>query len=130
MSNDRFYLNCPYDEKDDCKSLGGWWDNDARKWYVPNDVDRNLFKKWWPKKQEATLTSSQSPSVASVKEDNEEYEPTFQEAKDEFEYWLEFYVDYAEMDNTHFKWKYKKGREPDVLAYLILDESEQRKFRN
>ena len=20
------------------------WDNDARKWYVPNDVDRNLFK--------------------------------------------------------------------------------------
>jgi len=68
--------------------------------------------------------------VASVKEDSEEYEPTFQEAKDEFEYWLEFYVDYAEMDNTHFKWKFKKGREPDVLAYLILEESEQRKFRN
>jgi hypothetical protein len=39
-------------------------------------------------------------------------------------------VDYAEMDNTHFKWKFKKGREPDVLAYLILEESEQSKFRN
>lgn len=49
MSNDRFYLQCPYDDKDDCKSLGGWWDNDARKWYVPNDVDRNMFKQWWPK---------------------------------------------------------------------------------
>ena len=49
MSNDRFYLQCPYDDKDDCKSLGGYWDNDARKWYVPNDVDRNLFKQWWPK---------------------------------------------------------------------------------
>ena len=24
------------------------WDVDARKWFVPNDVDRNLFKKWWP----------------------------------------------------------------------------------
>ena len=48
MSNDRFYLQCSYDEKDDCKSLGGRWDNDARKWYVPNDVDRNLFKDWWP----------------------------------------------------------------------------------
>ena len=49
MSDDRFYLKCPYDEKDECKSLGGRWDNDARKWYVPKDVDRNLFKQWWPK---------------------------------------------------------------------------------
>ena len=80
--------------------------------------------------REATLMSSRQPSMSSVEKDNDEYEPTFQEAKDEFEYWLEFYVDYAEMDNTHFKWKFKKGREPDVLAYLILEESEQRKFRN
>ena len=43
---------------------------------------------------------------------------------------IEFYAEYAEMENYHFKWKYKKGREPDVLAYLILEESEQRKFRN
>ena len=48
MSDDRFYLKCPYDEKDECKSLGGRWDNDVRKWYVPKDVDRNLFKQWWP----------------------------------------------------------------------------------
>ena len=68
--------------------------------------------------------------MTSADEDNDGHEPTFQEAKDEFEYWLEFYVDYAEMDNTHFKWKFKKGREPDVLAYLILEESEQLKFRN
>ena len=27
-----------------CKALGGRWDNDANKWYVPNDVDRSLFK--------------------------------------------------------------------------------------
>ena len=48
MSDDRFYLKCPYDEKDECKSLGGRWDNDARKWYVPSDVDRDMFKEWWP----------------------------------------------------------------------------------
>ena len=40
------------------------------------------------------------------------------------------FLEYAEMDSCHFKWKYKKGREPDVLAYLILNELEQRKFRN
>lgn len=48
MFNDRFYLNCPYDEKDECKALGGRWDNDARKWYVPSDVDKDMFKEWWP----------------------------------------------------------------------------------
>ena len=45
----RFYLNCPYAEKNQAKDLGARWDKDAKKWYVPNDVDRNLFKKWWPK---------------------------------------------------------------------------------
>ena len=44
----RFYLDCPYAEKDEAKSLGARWDLDARKWFVPNDVDRNHFKKWWP----------------------------------------------------------------------------------
>ena len=48
MNNDRFYLQCPYDEKDEGKALGGRWDNEARKWYVPDDADKNLFKDWWP----------------------------------------------------------------------------------
>jgi len=47
VSETRFYLSCPYAEKDECKSLGGRWDPSEKKWYVPNDVDRNLFKKWW-----------------------------------------------------------------------------------
>ena len=28
------FLDCPYSEKDECKSLGGRWDNDVKKWYV------------------------------------------------------------------------------------------------
>ena len=47
--SNKFYLACPYAEKDEAKSLGAWWDADARMWYVPNDVDRNLFKRWWKK---------------------------------------------------------------------------------
>ena len=42
MSNTRFYLSCPYAEKDDCK------DNIERKWYVPSDLDREDFRRWWP----------------------------------------------------------------------------------
>jgi len=48
MAKKRFYLNCPFDEKDMCKSLGGRWDNDLRKWYVPADLDTDDFRRWWP----------------------------------------------------------------------------------
>ena len=45
----RFYLECRYAEKDEAKDLGARWDADARKWFVPDDVDTNFFKQWWPK---------------------------------------------------------------------------------
>ena len=45
----RVYLNCPYEEKDLCKGAGGRWDPDVKKWYVPEDDDPNMFKRWLPK---------------------------------------------------------------------------------
>ena len=55
----RFYLNCPYAEKDDAKDLGAKWDQRARKWFVPDDIDTDLFKKWWP--QEVAADPSTFP---------------------------------------------------------------------
>ena len=52
MTKDRFYLNCPYDEKDLCKRNGALWDVDKRKWYVPDTLDPKAFKRWWPKGME------------------------------------------------------------------------------
>ena len=46
MSENKFYLNCPYSEKDLCKTLGAKWDKEKRKWYVPEGVDRKKFKRW------------------------------------------------------------------------------------
>lgn len=46
MSESRFYLNCPYEDRMECKGLGGRWDPDVRKWYVPEGVDRAPFEKW------------------------------------------------------------------------------------
>ena len=42
----RIYLNCPFAEKDECKSLGGKWDNDQRKWYILEDMNKEKFQKW------------------------------------------------------------------------------------
>ena len=33
-------------EDNEAKALGDRWDNDVRKWYVPDEMDRNLFTKW------------------------------------------------------------------------------------
>ena len=42
----KIYLNCPYSEKDDCKSLGGKWDKTTKKWYFTNIEDKQKFVKW------------------------------------------------------------------------------------
>ena len=34
--NNRVYLKVAYDDKDDAKLLGAWWDVENKKWYAPN----------------------------------------------------------------------------------------------
>lgn len=41
------YLNCPFDDKDECKSLGGHWDSNLRMWFVPEGTDPTPFNKWF-----------------------------------------------------------------------------------
>lgn len=45
-----FFLVVPFAEKDEAKSLGARWNAAAKKWYVPSEKDRELFKRWWPGK--------------------------------------------------------------------------------
>jgi hypothetical protein len=48
MAKNKFYLECPYDEKDDAKELGAWWDGNKKKWYVPAGMDEGPFERWFP----------------------------------------------------------------------------------
>ena len=56
MAKQRFYLDCPFDEKDMCKSIGGRWDMDERKWYVPAELNPDGFRRWWPEDASNTET--------------------------------------------------------------------------
>ena len=40
------YLDCPFKQKEECKMLGGKWDKEAKKWYVPAGMDPEPFAKW------------------------------------------------------------------------------------
>jgi len=42
----RVYLDCPYEQKNKCKKLGGKWDAKKYKWYVPAGKDVEPFKEW------------------------------------------------------------------------------------
>ena len=48
MAKERIILNCPFSEKEECKKLGGRWDKNIRKWYVPAGKDETPFQKWIP----------------------------------------------------------------------------------
>ena len=54
----------------------------------------------------------------------------YEDAKAEYEYWLNFWEEIKEEFPAEYKFKFKKGREPDILAYLILDDDEKKLIRN
>ena len=66
MSEKKIYLNCPFDDKDECKSLGGRWDGDVRKWYITDAMDSAPFAQWMDNNSDApsgpTLAFSQGDS--------------------------------------------------------------------
>jgi Domain of unknown function (DUF5710) len=49
-SNKKFYLDCPFSDKEEAKALGAKWDEDAKRWFVPLTVYSSLhkFNKWIP----------------------------------------------------------------------------------
>lgn len=47
MSN-LVFLEVPFEDKDEVKSLGAKWHSDRKKWFVPSDKDSQPFGKWIP----------------------------------------------------------------------------------
>ena len=52
------YLNCPFEQKDECKSLGGKWDPQVKKWYVPKGLDVSQFSRWFSEKSNTEADST------------------------------------------------------------------------
>lgn len=44
--DEKFYLNVPFEEKDEAKSLGAKWDWDEKKWYFTDINKKDLFERW------------------------------------------------------------------------------------
>ena len=54
----------------------------------------------------------------------------YENAKAEYEYWFKLMTEIKDEGRKEYLFIYKKGREPDVLAYLLLNEEEKKLIRN
>ena len=63
---EKYYIDVPYKEKDEAKSLGARWDAENKKWYYLNPEDKKLFSKWGLSKKAAFM------SLADLSEEQQE----------------------------------------------------------
>lgn len=62
----RVYLRVGKADKDTVKSLGAWWDEQARRWYVPRHVNPSVFAQWLPKTPPPPPRSEGTKAIATA----------------------------------------------------------------
>ena len=71
----KFYIQCSYAQKNQCKALGAHWDPARKQWFVPSHLDPEIFAKWWPKQDnnlEIGIEETIDEAVYSLQEDVED----------------------------------------------------------
>ena len=57
---DKRYIYCPFEDKDECKRLGGKFDMDKKMWYIPKFIENEYFNKWlYPYKNDENYIEKQ-----------------------------------------------------------------------
>lgn len=67
----KYYIECPFYEKDEAKSLGARWDPEERKWYYTDPSKKYLFKKWLRNELLAQLPDQDSEDFGLLPESDD-----------------------------------------------------------
>lgn len=59
----RVNLRVPYEDKDEAKRLGAWWDAKLRVWYVKNREDLTPFAKWFSEAHAQPVADKKAPQT-------------------------------------------------------------------
>jgi hypothetical protein len=143
----RIYLECSFDEKDHCKSLGARWDKDKKKWFITDEMDPLLFQKWWPDREsssdkeyfvneerieelETTIEDLASQVSVLQSDDFDAFfykspPPAIAEFRDEVEEWKNFKED-------HPGWwaLFRTGVDAETLAFYSLSDDSRLRLIN
>ncbi|HEX2546758.1 MAG TPA: DUF5710 domain-containing protein [Ramlibacter sp.] len=71
----RTYLNCPFAEKDEAKTLGARWDAAKKRWYVQDVKDLSPFERWMSEEGVAKAAVPKANSAAGVRTGPKELAP-------------------------------------------------------
>ncbi len=63
QSSLRMFIDVPYKEKEQVKKMGAKWDGKAQSWYVPDNVNIDLFNKWPKKNDTSEKGVSEPPAI-------------------------------------------------------------------
>ncbi|WP_051347224.1 exodeoxyribonuclease VII large subunit [Thiomicrorhabdus chilensis] len=65
------FLEVPFREKDQAKSLGARWDNISKKWYVPTELkdELNKFERWLPTSELGAQSNSNQVNLPDSQND-------------------------------------------------------------
>ena len=61
------FLNVPYAEKDEARTLGARWNPTRKRWYVPPGVALDAFSKWMPEGGAAEDAPAKSGASGNAK---------------------------------------------------------------
>lgn len=61
------YLEVPFNEKDEAKALGAWWDPEVKKWFVPRGKTPETFARWLPSDTQSEIPSRAGDDVQKAK---------------------------------------------------------------
>ena len=76
------------------------------------------------------VTSWEDRMGGDFDEEDETDEYTLEEAKDLLDECIAIINDWRDLDMREFQWMFKKGREPDVLGYLLMSSDARLKIVN
>jgi len=71
-SNKTLFIHCPFDEKEEAKTLGAKWNSNEKLWYAPDEDSYGKLKKWHKKralplkKPYHRETSQKAPSNGTI----------------------------------------------------------------
>ena len=118
MSDEKIFLNCSFEDKDECKSLGGKWDGDDKKWYITDDMDTKPFEQWMGNSEDAAPVLHQPDSEPqSIPSGERTYLDCPFEDKDECKSLG------GKWDGDAKKWYVPAGEDTAPFAKWIIDTS-------
>ena len=81
----RINLTCPYEDKEEAKSLGARWDPAKKVWYIVNPTSLAPFSKWLSEDVQKFYKPKKKKKKVSKKKEQEPHVKKFQRMLDDMD---------------------------------------------